>query len=318
MTKRPRGRPGRAHRRGGRARRGLPRGPRAPRRRRPGARRSRTRAASCPPRTRRRPSPPRARRWPLRVHREACAALDLVAPELDAQRVAERRVHVDEAATYGELAARADLLDALVAERGEPGDQSSKARLDARAQLAAARLEVERQKALQQGHGVRHARRRRVPSAASACWRSPTTCAAGATSAPYSTPRAGSTGDLAVQIHRQVRGKARRGVAVGSHDQAPRRRWRAAPRRARRARRSWARRRPRRAAAAARPSRNARRGAGSRAAQQVSSRTPKPPCAGGDGVTGGYYRMPHPDAAAGPRRRLLSGGRARPCAPARP
>ena len=99
----------------------------------------------------------------LRVDREGADALDLVAPELDAQRVAERRVDVDQAAAHGELAAVAHLvLEALVAEVGEAADDDVEAgrtglagrRLLADRERDRPRLQLERHEALEQGHGL--------------------------------------------------------------------------------------------------------------------------------------------------------------------
>ena len=77
----------------------------------------------------------------LRERRERADALDLVAEELDAQRLAAgRREDVDEPAANGELAALLDALDALVAgERELLGEQRrSRARRRARSRSAPA------------------------------------------------------------------------------------------------------------------------------------------------------------------------------------
>ena len=186
------------------------------------------------------------------------SALDLVAPELDAQGIAERRVHVDEAAAHGVLAAAAHLLDALVARAASRATTSSKGTSAPGRELERPRLQLERQEALEQGDGLGdddaaggergerllaladHVRRRRHVGAVEHAARR-------------------QHGHVAVEKERQVGGQLGGGLAVGRDDEpavAPRPpRWR---RPARTARRSSARRRPRRGAAAARPPRTPR------------------------------------------------------------
>ncbi len=57
----------------------------------------------------------------LGVDGEGAHRVDLIAPELHAQRIPKRRVHVHEPAAHGELAAGTHSLDALVAQGGEAG-----------------------------------------------------------------------------------------------------------------------------------------------------------------------------------------------------
>ena len=90
----------------------------------------------------------------LREHREAAQRLDRVAPELDAHGIAGRRVDVDDAAAHGELAALAHLLGALVAQAGDRGEHLVEGRLGALDQGERARLQVERDEALEGGDGV--------------------------------------------------------------------------------------------------------------------------------------------------------------------
>ena len=66
----------------------------------------------------------------LREGREGADALDLVAEELDAERLAAgRRVDVDDAAAKRELAALLGLVDALVAGEGDPFGEGVDSRL---------------------------------------------------------------------------------------------------------------------------------------------------------------------------------------------
>jgi len=96
----------------------------------------------------------------LRVHRERADGVDLVAPELDAQRIAERRVDVDQAATHSELATLAHLvLDPVVAkvckatdDDVEAGGRSTGRHLLAHPERDRARLQLERHEALEQSH----------------------------------------------------------------------------------------------------------------------------------------------------------------------
>jgi len=73
---------------------------------------------------------------PLREGRERADRLDLVAEELDPQRLsAGRREHVDDAAAHGELAAVVDPLHALVAGEGKGFREPLDAELETCAQL---------------------------------------------------------------------------------------------------------------------------------------------------------------------------------------
>ncbi len=90
----------------------------------------------------------------LREHREAAQRLDRVAPELDAHGVAGRRVDVDDAAPYGELAALAHLLGALVTQAGDRGEHLVVGRLGALDQSERRRLQGERDEALEGRDGV--------------------------------------------------------------------------------------------------------------------------------------------------------------------
>ena len=79
----------------------------------------------------------------LRERRERAHGLDLVAEELDAERLpAGRREHVDDAAADGELAALLDLVDALVAGERELLGERVDARLVAEADLDRLRAHV--------------------------------------------------------------------------------------------------------------------------------------------------------------------------------
>ncbi len=79
----------------------------------------------------------------LREGREGAHRLDLVAEELDAQRLAPRgREDVDDAAAHGELAAVVDALHALVAREGERLPESLDAGLEGGAQLDRLRASV--------------------------------------------------------------------------------------------------------------------------------------------------------------------------------
>ena len=120
----------------------------------------------------------------LREHREAAQRLDGVAPELGAHRSAGRRIDVDDAAAHGELAALAHLLGALVAQAGEAGEHRVEGELGALEQSSGARLQGERDEALEQGDGVGDDDAVALLERASARCRWPSTCAAGATSAP--------------------------------------------------------------------------------------------------------------------------------------
>ena len=69
-------------------------------------------------------------------HRESADLVDLVAAELDAERVLlGRREHVDDAAAYGELTAALDQVDARVGGRGELADDVVEADLVTLVQL---------------------------------------------------------------------------------------------------------------------------------------------------------------------------------------
>ena len=155
----------------------------------------------------------------LRVDGEGAQALDLVAPELDAQRVAERGIDVDEAAAHGELAAGAHLLDALVAERGEARDGGVEVDLLARRERQRPWLELERQEPLEQGHGLGddHAaggeRRQRLLALADHVRRGRHVGAV-----EHAARRQHRHG--AVQVHGEVGGEPRRRLAVGRHDHA--------------------------------------------------------------------------------------------------
>ena len=150
---------------------------------------------------------------PLGVDRERAQALDLVAPELHAQRIPERRVRVDEAAAHGELATATDLLDALVAEFGEACHGGVEVDLRARREVNRPGLELERQEPLEQGHGLGdddsagahrgerllaladHVRRRRHVR-------------------PVQHAASGQHRHRGIQVHREVGGEARGGLAV--------------------------------------------------------------------------------------------------------
>ena len=98
----------------------------------------------------------------LREGREGAHRLDLVAEELDAQRLAAgRREDVDDAAAHRELAAVVDALDALVARERERLRQPVDAGLEARPQLDRLRARLGRRQPL----GERSRRRADEPAA---------------------------------------------------------------------------------------------------------------------------------------------------------
>ena len=85
----------------------------------------------------------------LREGREGAHRLDLVAEELDAQRLAPRgREDVDDAAAHGELAAVVDALHALVAREGERLPEPLDAGLEGGAQLDRLRARLLRRQPL--------------------------------------------------------------------------------------------------------------------------------------------------------------------------
>ena len=92
----------------------------------------------------------------LRERRERANRLDLVAEELDAQRLpAGRREDVDDAAAHGELPAVVDALDALVAGDRERFREPLDADLASRAELERLRPRARRRQRLGQGAGRR-------------------------------------------------------------------------------------------------------------------------------------------------------------------
>ena len=98
----------------------------------------------------------------LRERREGADRLDLVAEELDAERLAAgRREDVDQAAAHRELAAVVDALDALVAGERELLGEAFDADLEAGRELE--RLGPRRRRRQQLGDGVR--RRAHEPAA---------------------------------------------------------------------------------------------------------------------------------------------------------
>ena len=90
----------------------------------------------------------------LREDGEVTQRLELIAPELETQGVTGRRVHVDDAAAHGEVAALAHLLLAFVAQSREGCHGLVERDLPAGLQVERRRLQRQRQEALEQGDGV--------------------------------------------------------------------------------------------------------------------------------------------------------------------
>ena len=160
----------------------------------------------------------------LGERRERADLLDLVAEELDPQRLAAgRREDVDQAAADGELPPLLDPLDALVPRRGErarratsmPGSSPRRDRSGAgRARRPAA-----------DGSASAAADAQTSPpraSTSSARARSPTRCGGGSSPEPQRTPRDGSSADLVVADEPAgcLGGVARVGVVGEEHDEA--------------------------------------------------------------------------------------------------
>ena len=156
----------------------------------------------------------------LGVDGEGAQALHLVAPELDTQRVAERRVRVDEPAAHGVLAARTYLLDALVAERREMRDDPVERDLEPRRELKRPWLQLEREEALEQGHGLRHDHAARRQGGERLLALADDVRGRRHVGAVEHAARR-QHGHVAIEVEREVGGEARRRVAVRRHDQAP-------------------------------------------------------------------------------------------------
>ena len=130
----------------------------------------------------------------LRERRERPHLLDLVAPELDAQRLAtRRREDVDEPTADGELAALVGALDTFVARERERLGELLEA--DSSAGRDPDRLGPRSSSAASAPRGP-HADAQTSPpraSTSSARARSPTRCGAGSSPEPQWTPRLGSS-----------------------------------------------------------------------------------------------------------------------------
>ena len=161
----------------------------------------------------------------LRERREGADALDLVAEELDPQRLAAGgREDVDEAAAHRELPALLDPLDALVAGARELPRPAGRSRARRRARSRAAR-------GAPSGGGIRSAsasadEQTSPPraSTSSARARSPTRCGGGSRPEPQRTPRDGKSATLL--LAEEPRGRlgqvARVGVVGQQHAERPR------------------------------------------------------------------------------------------------
>ena len=203
---------------------------------------------------------------PLRERRERADALDLVAEELDPQRLAAgRREDVDEPAADGELAALLDPLDALVAGERELLGEQVDPRLVAARDRDRRRARPGRRHPLGERDAPTRRRGRRAASTSSARARSPTRCGGG--SSPDSQRDAAGREERDALVAEEPAGRlgevARVGVVGQQHAERPAELARTARRRAAAAQA------PTRAPApAARPRRRAgarRRGAGRRA-----------------------------------------------------
>ena len=135
--------------------------------------------------------------------------------------IAERRVDVDEAAAHGVLAARAHLLDALVAQRGELRDDGVEGDLVAGRQLerpgcsSSGRKRSSRATASDDDHAAGGQRGERLLALADDVRRRRHVGAV-----QHAARR--QHGHLAVEVQGEVGGEARRGLAVGSHDEPAR------------------------------------------------------------------------------------------------
>ena len=129
----------------------------------------------------------------LRERRERAHLLDLVAEELDAQRLAAgRRKDVDEPAADGELPAVLGPLDALVAGERERLGQLLDADLLARMRCGSAPDDWARAASPRRSPSPTRRRARRRSSTSSARARSPTRCGGGWSPESQRTPRLGS------------------------------------------------------------------------------------------------------------------------------
>ena len=159
----------------------------------------------------------------LRERRERADLLDLVAEELDAERLAPgRREDVDEPAADGELAALLDALDALVARRGE---------------VLGERVEARARRRLRTRSGAGRAARGGRPSAiaaadaqtrppcsstSSARARSPTRCGGGSRPLPQCTPRDGNSATRSSPAnHPAASAASRASASSGRSDDQP-------------------------------------------------------------------------------------------------
>ena len=160
----------------------------------------------------------------LGERREGAHLLDLVAEELDAQRLAaRRREDVDDPAADGELAALLGAVDALVAGERERLREAVEARLGAD-------LEPDRRRrartraAIPSASAVAEAQTSPPRASTSrARARSPTRCGGGSRPEPQRTPRPGQQRDAlgADEPARRLGGVARVGVLGQQADEAP-------------------------------------------------------------------------------------------------
>ena len=160
----------------------------------------------------------------LRERRERADRLDLVAEELDAERLAAgRREDVDEPAADGELAALLDALDALVARERERLREPVDARLVARARARSARAAPRPAAAARRAPCADAQTSPPRASTSSARARSPTRCGGGSSPDSQRTPRLGSSADVLVAEEPAggLGGVARVGVLGQQADERP-------------------------------------------------------------------------------------------------
>ena len=155
----------------------------------------------------------------LRERGERAHLLDLVAEELDAERLAPRRgEHVDDAAAHGELAALVDPVDLLVAGERQLLGKAVDARLVPDPQSQRAWTCLERRQALCEPSRMR--RPACSASTSSARYRSPTRCGGGASPESRATPRLGEQRNLVgLGVPRRPLGRVARVRVLGEQDE---------------------------------------------------------------------------------------------------